>query len=98
MDYNRSGFVIPAGPLTLKRDGRFLWGLHAAAGHGTWSESSDVVTLTGEGSQMGGFVSTAQVFGLNLGAKSHPGVVTYQGHKVAKWYALSCSDPSSPCD
>jgi hypothetical protein len=95
--YNKNGFVIPAGPLTLNRDGHFQWGFKGAAGHGTWSESSDVATLTGEGTQMKDIVFTAHVFGLNLGIKSHPGLMKYQGHRLAKWYALSCADPSSPC-
>ena len=97
MFYNRDGFIIPAGPLTLKRDGHYLWGFHGAAGHGTWAESSDVVALTGAGTQMKGLVFTAHVSGLDLGRKSDPGNVTEQGHRFAKWYALSCEDPSSPC-
>jgi hypothetical protein len=97
MVYNRNGFIIPAGPLTLKPDGRFAWGFNGKAGHGRWAEFSDVVTLTGEGTQMKGSVFTAHVFGLNLGTHSHPGKLTDQGHRVGKWYALSCDDPSSPC-
>jgi hypothetical protein len=97
MVYNRNGFIVPAGPLSLKRDGDYVWGLHGDAGHGTWTESSDVVTLTGRGTQMAGIVFTAHVFGLNLGTRSHPGKVTGQGRKFGKWYALSCDDPSSPC-
>jgi hypothetical protein len=80
--------IVPKSPpatdsLTLTAKGHFSF---EAGPKGRWTESGDVVTMTGK-LEKTTWVFTIDQHGTNLGSKAHPGKVTADGHKVGKWYA-----------
>jgi hypothetical protein len=85
--YTKHGFVVPTGPLTLTRSGRFSFAFKGGGDKGMWAETANVVTLTATGRNALGTVYTAHVVGTNLGSTGHPGKVTMQGRRVSKWHA-----------
>jgi hypothetical protein len=76
-------------PLTLKRNGHFTITTPLSKTTGTWKYSADVVSLTTPRVPDDHWVYTARLVGKNLGSRSQPGKVMFDGKRwKAHWYAV----------
>jgi hypothetical protein len=71
-------------PLTLTRGGSFVF---TGGPQGTWTETGDVIHMTGTLSGHT-YVFSIRQFGKNLGSTTKRGTITLDGAKFARWYGV----------